>query len=303
MDYNREAIMRVWIIASLVALVISDDTTPIPTTTEPVIPCDTCVRVNQTCYDVNYLFDLEAPYRERIVISKLGILKSSNILYFSFEPKITDAEYQKVGFVHLDNPGNASIISSEKQLLNFGTFDIDQDNGMVYLGGSDGIYVLDSKINTIMPYSSRGDRVLSVFYKGHIYFVRDEEFKVVRKKGDNFDVLLEHMMIRNFVINKYNVIVYVCTYGLFASKHKETVWLSNNPFFRGLTIDMYGTVYAWWVDGIYKIDVGANIARSKITKVALIPDIGAVTFDNDNNIMFTSGKSLFRLTESNATYC
>nr|XP_026498263.1 ommochrome-binding protein-like [Vanessa tameamea] len=266
--------------------------------------CNSCIKVNTACYNVSYLFDIEAPFRNRIVISKLGILRSTNTLFFSFEPSIEDKEYYKVGFINLDNPVNISVISGEKQIMNFGTFDLDQDNELVYLGGSDGIYVLDTKVNRVAPYGSRGDIIISLFYKGYVYFIKYGEFKITKKRGDNFDVLFDMMQVKNFVSNKYDVSVLLCDYGLFASKRDEMVWLSKNSYFRGLTIDLDNNIYAWWIDGIYRVIIEPKLANSRIVRVARIPSIGALTFDNDNNFLFTVGKSLFRLIEtSNTTVC
>ncbi|CAF4958387.1 unnamed protein product [Pieris macdunnoughi] len=123
-------------------------------------PCPTCVRGNGTCYNVSYVFDIDAPFRNRVVIHKLALLRSSNTLFYSFEPRITDPEYYKVGSINIDDLTNSSIVSVGK-IMNLGTFDLDQDNGLVYLGGGDGIYVLDTKVDKVAPYSSRGD-----FFRG-----------------------------------------------------------------------------------------------------------------------------------------
>ena len=274
-------------------------------TSQELENCTTCIKGNgDSCYNVSYLFDIEAPFGNNIVITKLGILRSTNTLYFSFVPAFEDGEYYKIGFVNMDNPVNTTIMSGGKQILNFGTFDIDQDNSLVYLGGSDGVYRLDVNANILSPYSSRGDVIISIFYKGHVYFVRKGEFKVVKKKGDNFDVLLDVMAITNFVINKYNIIVYLGTYGLFASYKTEVVWLSKNRFFRGLVVDRNDDIYAWWVDGIYKVIIGPKLTESTIVKIMHIPVIGAMTFDNNNDIIFSVDKSLFRLIKTtNTTIC
>ncbi|CAK1542744.1 unnamed protein product [Leptosia nina] len=262
--------------------------------------CPTCVRGNGTCYNITQLFDIDAPFRNRIVIHKLALLRSTNTLFYSFEPHIQDQEYYKVGFVNIDDPVNNTIITPGK-IMNFGTFDIDQNNGLVYLGGSDGIYVLDTKDSRVAPYSSRGDTVLSIFYKGNVYFVRYGEYRVVKKKGDNFDVVFDHMPVEKFVVNKDYVTVLIGRYGLFASKNDETVWLSYNPYFRGLAIDRYDVIYTWWLDGIYKVIIDKKLGNSRIVKAIYMNDVGALTFDRDNNILFTSGKSLYRLTDTNTT--
>ncbi|CAG9571610.1 unnamed protein product [Danaus chrysippus] len=288
MGFLSDAILLVFITAIVDSNEVSD--------------CSTCIKVNVTCFNVSYLFDIQAPFRKTVVITKLGVLRSTNTLYFSFEPNIDDIEYSKIGFISMEEPSNTSVIGA-KQAMNFGTFDFDQDNGLVYLGGSDGIYVLDTNTHRVAPYSSRGDSILSMFYRGHVYFIRDREYKIVKKKGDNFDILLDYIPAKNFVINKYNVIVFLSRHGLYAYKNNEFVLLSSNAFFRGLTIDNYGVIYAWWVDGIYKITIGENLSQSRIDKIANTPMIGALTFDSDNNFLITEGKSLYRLTETNTTVC
>ncbi|VVD03109.1 unnamed protein product [Leptidea sinapis] len=265
--------------------------------------CTDCYKVEQICHTINYLFDLEAPFRESIVITKLDVLRSTNTLFFTFEPNVTDREYKKVGFINIDDPRNTSIISGGHQTLNFGTFALDQDNSLVYLGGSDGIYVLDTKSNRVAPYSSRGDTVLSLFYKGHVYFVRFGEQKIIKKKGDNFDVIIEHIPVRNFVINKDYEIVFTSTYGLYVARRDETYWLSKNAYFRGLVIDLDDNVYAWWIDGIYKVTIEKQLAKSRVEIVAKIEGLNALTFDNDNNFLFASGKSVYRLINANTTNC
>jgi hypothetical protein len=79
--------------------------------------------------------------------------------------------------------------------------------------------------------------------------------------------------------------------------------LSKNAFFRGLTIDLDGVVYAWWIDGIYKVDIRKNLAESRVVRVAELDNIGAMTFDNENNILFTSGKALNKMSVTNSTEC
>lgn len=280
--------------ASVILLTISFVTSSV------VHKCRTCIKVNTACYNITHLLELDAPFRNTIVIHKMGILRSRNVLYFSFEPALEDLEYNKIGFVSLDNPEDKGIISGNK-IMNFGTFDVDQNNEIIYLGGSDGIFVLETKENILAFFSSRGDSIQNVFYKGNVYFVINGQSKITRKKGDNFEAYLESDRIKNFVITKNDVIVYLSILGLFATKRNETVSLSNNPFFRGLTIDLDDVVYTWWIDGIYKVNIAKNLTESYVRRVAYLPSIGSMVFDNDNNVLFTSDRDLYALTETNVT--
>ncbi|CAH2055927.1 unnamed protein product, partial [Iphiclides podalirius] len=263
--------------------------------------CSTCIKVNATCHNITHLFELRAHFRNTVVIHKMGILRSGNVLYFSFEPALEDIEYYKVGFVNLDNPELYGTISAGTKVMNFGTFDVDQTNEFVYLGGSDGIFVLETKENILAFFSSRGDSIQNLVFKSNVYFVINGQRKITRKKGDNFDAYLETDRIKNFVITKSDVVIYLSVFGLFASKRNETVQLSKNAFFRGITIDLDDTVYAWWVDGIYKVLLEKNLSQSRIERVAYLPNIGSMVFDNDNNILFTSDRDLYALTRTNAS--
>lgn len=268
--------------------------------TEPA--CPSCVLMNTTCYNISYLFDLNAPFRKQVVIHRMGILRSQNKLFFSFEPTIEDVEYYKTGFVSLDDPSQAGVISGS-QIFNFGAFDIDQDNDLVYFGGDGGIFILNANSNSIAAYSSLGDTVTNLYYKNHVYFVRYNDRGIIEKVGDNFRTLMENFPIRKFVVTKKdNVVIFSSTLGLFVGKGENVHRISKNGYFRGITIDLDGNVYAWWIDGIYKVVLMKNLQHSKLVRVAKIPFIGAMTFDNDNRILFTSDKSLY-LMEPTANSC
>lgn len=268
--------------------------------------CHTCVKLESTCYNISYILELNATFRNQIVIPKIGILHHNNLLFYAFEPPIEDEEFYKVAYVNLDDPTNQGIISDEHiKILNFGTFDIDQDNYKVFLGGTVGIFTYDLK--KLAYYSSRADTITSLFYKGNVYFVKYGDDKINIKKGDLFDVVLEYRAIKNFIVTKYNVFVFLCDYGLYLKKDSSIVFLSHNPFFRGLTMDLQGEIYAWWIDEIYKIVIEKDLAKSRLVKIGTMPSeevIGAMTFDNANNIVFTKDSGLYKMTKmDNLTRC
>lgn len=263
--------------------------------------CPTCVVVNTFCYNVTAILKLAAPFRKSIVIHEIGILRSRNTLYYSFEPTIEDEEYFKIGFVNLDNHTQNGVISSPKMILNFGTFDIDQDNELVYMGGSDGIFLMNTAELKLSPYSSRGDTIRNVFFKTNVNFAKNDDMGIIVKKGDNFKTMLEDTIVKNFVITKYDVIVYLNNFGLFVGKGDTRVRVSRNPYFRGLNIDLDGNVYAWWIDEIYKVIIEKTLEDSAIVKVGTLPvTIGAMAFDNDNYMLITVKKELFRLVPTTA---
>ncbi|KAL4706414.1 hypothetical protein ACJJTC_010897 [Scirpophaga incertulas] len=265
--------------------------------------CLSCVRVNAACYNVSQLLELDANFRNKIVINKIAVLHADNTLFFGYEPEIADPEYFKIGYVNLDEPSKTGVIVDKNiSGSNFGTFDIDQQKSTLYLGGKGGVFTYDES-KKLHWFSSLGDDILVVFFKTNLYLVKANDSTIIVKKGNAFESVLEYAPVKNFVVNRDNVIVFLSTYGLFLNKKEETVWLSKNAYFRGLTIDLDGAVYAWWVDGIYLVDVKRNLTESRVVRVAELDNIGAMTFDNENNILFTSGKALNRMTISNVTDC
>lgn len=277
--------------------VASQETRPTPT------QCPTCIQVDSICHNISHVLQLQAPFRTNVVITKLGILRSKNILFYAFEPNITDKEYYKVGYVNLDNFNESGVVVGAS-VVNLITFDIIQSNGSVYYGGGDALYVSD-KFNTVHFFGSKDDKIRSVaVYKNDVHFVTDRgdsEGKIIKKQGDNFKIYVLYRSVKNFLINKEGNMLFLNNSGLYLNRFETdlTVRLSKNNFFRGLTIDLNENFYAWWIDGIYKVVKGRDFLDAKLVKVAEIPNIGAMTFDNGNNFLFTRSKNLFRLTSTN----
>lgn len=277
---------------------------------EDSINCTTCIKVNETCHNLTKLFDLQGNFRNQIVIPQIVVHQKKNTLYYSFEPRIGDPEYYKVGFVNLNNSKVNGVLEPKpdsKQLFNFGTMAIDEENGIIYLGGSDGIFQLDTNTYSVVQYSSRGDTITSLAYRNNIFFTVYPENKIRIKKGDRFEEVkgFENEYVKNFAIDPSGVTYFMGIKGLFAKKNgdNETLVLSDNAFFRGMAMDKHGELYTWWLDGVYKVFKHNDWRKSVLERVAHLPSIGAMTFDKDNNFLLTFGKSLFKLEPTDAIHC
>lgn len=280
-----------------IASASAQDITSNTTTDSP--SCSFCIFINTTCYSVSYMLNLNATFRTEVVIPKMVLLRSSNTLFYSFEPLFEDEEYYKTGFVKLEGDSSTHVINSG-QIFNFGTFDIDQDNDLIYIGGSDGIYVIDAKTNKMLSYSSRGDTITNIFFKNFVYFTKYNEKGIVVKNGDYFRTYYEDVYVKNFIVTKYDVFVILSNTGLYVGKGDAMHKISSNVFIRGITMDLDGNIYAWWIDELYKVVLGSKLKYSELVKVAEIPIIGALAFDNRNNILFTLDKSLYVMKKTNS---
>lgn len=284
----------------LLVLLVGLMTVASEATRPPPVQCTTCIRVDAICHNISHLLQLQGSFRTEVVITKLGILRSKNILFYAFEPNIADEEYYKVGYVSLDNFNESGIVVGASA-VNLMTFDILQSNGTIYYGGGNALYISD-KFNTVHFFGSKDDRIRNVVvYKNEVLFVKDSEGMIIKKQGDTFKTYDMYRSVKNFLINKDGNMLFLNNSGLYLNRFETdlTVRLSKNNFFRGLTMDLNEYFYVWWIDGVYKVVKGRDLLDSKLVKVADIPNIGAMTFDNHNNFLFTTSKSLLRLTSTN----
>ncbi|XP_047998664.1 uncharacterized protein LOC125236023 [Leguminivora glycinivorella] len=265
--------------------------------------CYSCVKIDNICYNHSYLFELPAPFSEDPVVKRMAIMKATNVLYYNFEPTLSDKEYSKVGFTSLNNTKLFGVIPGWQ--YNFGPFDINQKEKKVYLGGSEGIWVVDDTRYVPRYFAAMLNFITNIFIKDFIYFTTSQQ-KGILKYIDEYNIIkVVDKTIYNFVFDVGYNIVYLNDTGLFISFHsnnKEDVKLSNEGWIRGLTVDVNGAVYAWHEDGIYKVTVSNTHSESTLKRVTIIaPD--AMTFDESNNILYTIGKKLYKLTKVATSKC
>ncbi|XP_047998432.1 uncharacterized protein LOC125235858 [Leguminivora glycinivorella] len=259
--------------------------------------CHTCVKIDSLCYNHSYLFQLPAPFGDHPFVKRMAIMQATNVLYYNFQPAFADKEYSKVAFVSLNNPQYSGVISGW-QSYNFDTFDINQNEKKVYLGGSDGIWVVNSTSRFPSFYGMRKNLITNIVVKDYVYFTSAER-KGIYKYIDGYYVgQFVDKKINYFVMdNRYDT-VYLNDSGLYISFSRQTledVRLTRQRVIGGLTADNRGTVYVWRVDGLYKISLSIHLSQSTLKRVSNIaPD--AMTFDESNNIIYSIRNNLYKLT-------
>ncbi|XP_061716853.1 uncharacterized protein LOC133524726 [Cydia pomonella] len=267
--------------------------------------CYSCVKIDNICYNHTYLFELPALFDEQHPnIERMGIMNFTNVLFYTFEPKFGDQEYSKVGYISLYYPEFSGVITGW-QSFNFGPFDIDHRQKKVYLGGSDGIWVVDD-INYFPTYFNvKSSYITNVVVKDYVYFTTYNQQGIFKYVAGYYVVHLVDKFINKFVLDAESNIVYLNVSGLFISflnKDQSDVKLSTESWIRGLTVDTKGTVYAWHVDGIYKVTVGNVLSESKLKRVTgIAPD--AMAFDESNNIIYSIRKKLYKLSKVATSKC
>ncbi|XP_063384767.1 uncharacterized protein LOC134670884 [Cydia fagiglandana] len=263
--------------------------------------CHSCVKIDNICYNHTYLFELPGPLSENPVVERMGIMNFTNVIFYTFEPKFGDKEYSKVGYVSLYYPEFFGVISGG-QSFNFGPFDIDHRMKKVYLGGSDGIWVVDDVDYFPTYFSEKSNLITNVVVKDSVYFTTSNHKGIFKYFAGHYVV---NLTIHKFVLDGEYNIVYLNDTGLYISflnRNQIDVKLSTELRMRGLTVDMKGTVYAWHAYGIYKVTVGQVLSQSTLKRITSIaPD--AMTFDESNNIIYSIKKELNKLAKVATSKC
>ncbi|XP_047998434.1 uncharacterized protein LOC125235859 [Leguminivora glycinivorella] len=219
--------------------------------------CYSCVKIENVCYNHTELFELHAPFGENPIVQRMSIMKSTHFLYYTFEPQISDKEYSNIGFVSLRYPTLFGVIPGVPGWqFNFGPFDINQKEKKIYIGGTEGIWVVDDSRHSPKYFGLMPNVITDLAVKDYMYFTTSDNNGICKYVDGYYVVQLGDTMIKKFVLDAGSNVVYLNGTGLwisFRSKSQKDVRLSTERFIRGLTVDMKGTVYAWHVDGIYKV--------------------------------------------------
>lgn len=122
------------------------------------IPNKTCnrIQIGEQWYERDVLWShIGRPYN-------LNIHKGSNILFFSY----SDVDFQ-LGYINIDTL-ESSVIAGIKGGC---AIAIDQDNDVVFLGGSDGIYKYNMMTRIADLYKEEGKNIWSLFYRKNLFYI------------------------------------------------------------------------------------------------------------------------------------
>lgn len=244
-------------------------------------PCDG-VNINGLYYDKEILKDeIDRPYL-------LAVDYSSNNLYFSYN--VNEEEFRSAR-LNL----NTKEFSNIEGITNGFAHTVDQETHDIYIGGSDGIYKYDYGNNKAELIAGKGIDIWRVYFNGVLYYSEfPNQFLYMLVDGESRRFPdLEDTKVYDFVIDKDDDIFFTNATGLFSQKKgtKNATLYVENPVMRSLTTDKEGNVYACLQDGIYV----ANKAATSMDKIIEIDDGFGLTFDNDNNIVYSDAKRLIRL--------
>lgn len=171
-------------------------------------------------------------------------------------------------------------------------------NDDIYMGGHNGIYQYNFLTKQAEFFDAKGKSIWALFIRKNFYYIEYPGQKLYVYKDSDFVEVAEAVGIEidHFHVSRSNQIYFSNKTAVFkvirAGKHTDV--LSDEIVVKQIAEDNYGEIYFACVDGIYvedRLDVG-------ITKVITIDQCFGLTFDQNDNVIYSDKNSINRLVPS-----
>lgn len=241
------------------------------------------------------------PYSEQLM--KAGLYKPASLA--------VDHKTRTLYFNYLQRNSNVDYKTAKLDLTTKHLKQIDVDNGfslavdqkrhLAYIGGTKGLYKYDaasSKAKLILPAVS----AWKLYFKDALYyieFITQTVYKYADGKSKPFKGLLD-TKVYYFAMDDDNYIVYSNGTGVFG-KNKDSSEavlykeVKSVDEIREIALDRKGRFFVCSNDGVYRVDK----VKQTLEKVADIQNAYGMTFDADNNLIFSKENELIRLVPNN----
>lgn len=180
---------------------------------------------------------------------------------------------------------------------------IDNKNGILYIGSNEGIFKKHLKTN-----GSEVERVITkhdvwdIFFKDHLYFITypaQHLYKIITEKDKKIAEREKHIheKIYQFAIDGDNDIYITNDTGLYRIKNgtKDRVWYEGPTVYRAIEINNKGIAHFSAQNAIYV----PNKTNHSLEKIAHIKNLFGITFDSDDNIIYSDPHEIVKLLPEN----
>lgn len=172
----------------------------------------------------------------------------------------------------------------------------DRKSGLIYFGGSHGIYKFNPEFMSLKKLAANNLDIWWLVIKESIYFLKFPSLIAYRYSNRTIRMVPELKMhaVNQFLFDMDDNIFFINNTGLYGILNgtSEVVALRAYTRFVGMTTDITGHVYVCGEDGIYIV----SKMVSKVKKVLNIPGVLGMTFDKNNNLIYTNSHDIVRLT-------
>lgn len=236
----------------------------------------------------------EQCYKKEILASiahspnQIAVDRTTNVLYFSFDSGM--GEYI---------PGKLKIGNNTLYVLKGikDAFAISSDfaNGDMYFGGSHGIYKYNPALRSLKRLAVQNLDIWWLVIRKKIYFIKFPSLSAFKYENRSIRYVeeLKNHTVHQFVFDKEDNIYFINNTGLFGIQRgsQEAFLLRDHPKFLGMATDNHGYVYLCSEDGVFIISKVVH----KLKRVINIQGVLGLTFDKDNNMIYSDSHEIVRL--------
>lgn len=210
-------------------------------------------------------------------IHQLILNRNDNTLYFIFEQT---ADSKAAGYYNLDNL-NSSYVDG---IRNAAAIAIDNINNKVYIGGADGLFIIDNinKIPTSLPVR---DDIQSMYFKNNnIFYTNKRKEAFVFHEGRISSVIeLNGYKPDDIILDDDNNILFTQEKTLYRVKlGTRAVNIHEKYIVDVIATDNYNKPYICTKDGIYAY----NKYKYALDKVSDLTNLRGLAFSKDNSPIY-----------------
>lgn len=217
---------------------------------------------------------------------QLALDYDTNTLYFSYTA--TDGSVFRSAYINLKTNEFGTIKGIRGGFANA----VDPKTHKIYIGGSDGIYVVNENSQTAVKTDITDLNIWQVFVKDDVYFTsypdenayvyKDGETKIVPEIGDAKAMLL--------AVDKNHDIYYYNSSGVFHyNKADGTTKNIGDNTVNGFTHDSNDNIFFSTPTGVY------SVKDNSVTKVVGINNIYGAAIAADGSIIYAADNSIVKL--------
>lgn len=220
--------------------------------------------------------------------NQIAVDRISNVLYFSFDSGM--GEYIP-GKLKIGN-NTLYVLKGIKDAFAMAS---DFANGDLYFGGSHGIYKYNPALRSLKRLAVQHLDIWWLIIRRKIYFIKFPSLSAFKYENRSIKYVeqLRNHTVHQFVFDKEDNIYFINNTGLFEikSESQEAILLRDQPKFIGMATDNHGYVYLCSDDGIFII----SKVLERVKKIINIQGVLGLTFDRDNNIIYSDSHEIVRL--------
>lgn len=216
-------------------------------------------------------------------------------IFFSYNVGKDDEDSFEIGYIEKGHIKHKVL----KEVENGFAIAINNNDNVVYFGGSEGIYKQHLKTNdSVIEKILSHQNIWDMFFKHHLYFIAYPSQKLYKYEHSHNKTIPErqksiHEKIFQFAIDGDEDKFVTNETGLFRIKNgtDNRIFYEGPKVYRAIEIDNKGVAHFSGQNGIFIV----NKKNDTLEKIAHVKNIFGLAFDNNNNIVYSDPHEIVKL--------